>query len=114
MVLLRTDVHRVGVLPPQQPREVQRMLVERLEAKDREEFFVLPNCKGYSRPEISGIIDTNSLGVAWAGSDRRECGVVCKTISRAGYRYAMYSVLWNKTNKRLSPIAVGIMLPGHS
>ena len=90
------------------------MLAERLEAKDREEFFALPNCKGYSRPEISGIIDTNSLGVTWAGNDRRECGVVCKTVSRAGNRYAMYSALWNKMNERLSPIAVGIMLPGHS
>ena len=113
MVLLRTDVHCVGDLPPQQPREIQRMLAERLEAKDREEFFALPNCKG-SRPEISGIIDTNILGVTWAGSDRRVCGVVCKTVSRAGNRNAMYSVLWNKTNERLSPIAVGIMLPGHS
>ena len=64
LVLLRTDVHRVGDLPPQQLREIRRMLVEHLEAKDREEFFALPNCKGYSRPEISGIIDTNSLGVA--------------------------------------------------
>ena len=53
---------------------------------DREEFFALSNCKGYTKPNISGIADTNAIGIDALPGYNGQCAGVCKVISRINHR----------------------------
>ncbi|KAK7683568.1 hypothetical protein QCA50_013406 [Cerrena zonata] len=77
---------RQSPYPFHHPWELQRMVAERLTGKNREEFFALHNCKGYTRPHVTGIMDTNAVGFRLGMSDYdAECQAVCKDISRANH-----------------------------
>lgn len=84
----------VGPLPTQQPTEQQRLLIERLSKREYEEYFALSNCKGYTRPEISGIMDTNGIGIGTLpGGEGDYVGAVCQAISRVNHRLDTHIVL---------------------
>ncbi|CAL1709905.1 unnamed protein product [Somion occarium] len=69
----------------QHPYEFQRIAVERMEEQDREEFFALHNCKGYTRPHETGISDTNAVAFGGLPGYDADCTAVCKDISRANH-----------------------------
>ena len=69
-----------------QPLALQHTLIKRLSDADREEFFALSNCKGYTKPNISGIADTNAIGIDALPGYNGQCAGVCKVISRINHR----------------------------
>lgn len=88
LIVSLLEVPQTGRLFVQQPAEMQRMLIERLTPGNRENFFALRNCKGYTRPEITGITDSNGLGIEpLPGDGRNGAAAICKIISRVNHRY---------------------------
>ncbi|KAK7680318.1 hypothetical protein QCA50_016558 [Cerrena zonata] len=75
----------VATVPCLHPREFYRVLLERLDEKSYEELFALHNCKGNTRPEFMGIIDTNGIGIGTLPGYPAACAAVCKVISRANH-----------------------------
>lgn len=86
LILSMRNVPFISPLSVYDPRELQRMLIERLTPEDREDFFALRNCKGSTRPDIAGIIDSNAIGLDDLPGSRGDCSAVCKIISRASHR----------------------------
>ncbi|KAK7689441.1 hypothetical protein QCA50_007233 [Cerrena zonata] len=78
-------LQRAGQLPWQHPHHLQRMVVERMPKETAEEFFALHNCKGYTQPSITGIFNTNAIGIGALPGYPADCGAVCKVISRVNH-----------------------------
>ncbi|KAK7680319.1 hypothetical protein QCA50_016559 [Cerrena zonata] len=85
LIISTQVVAAMGDLPSLHPKEFQRMLVERLNKQSYEDFFALHNCKGYTRENFTGIIDTNSIGIGNIPGYNGQCAAVCKLISRANH-----------------------------
>ena len=62
------------------------MLVERLEKPEYEEYYALRNCKGYTRPDLVGISDSNAVPIGRLPGLDEDCIAVCEDISRANHR----------------------------
>ncbi|KAK7680351.1 hypothetical protein QCA50_016591 [Cerrena zonata] len=82
LTLSTMTVPATGSSSVQQPTELQRMMIERLREKEYEEYFALNNCKGYTRPHVTGIADTNAVCIGSLPGYDKECAAVCKVISR--------------------------------
>ena len=68
------------------PTELQQVLTNRLSDERRDDVYALHNCKGYSRPHITGIIDTNGLNIGGLPGYEGMCMGLCNIISRANHR----------------------------
>lgn len=66
--------------------DIMQICISRLTIDDYEDYFALHNYKGYTRPEILGIADSNSVHIeALPGCDV-DFSAVCKVISRTRHR----------------------------
>lgn len=86
LIMVIGSIH-VSPYACQQPRELHRMVAERLLGEYRDAFFALHNCKGYTLPHVTGIMETNAIGFRLGIPDYdAECQAVCKDISRVNHR----------------------------
>lgn len=86
LILATGAVPQLGPSLWQDPRIIQWLLIARLTKDRAEEFYALHNCKGYTRPHHTGIIDTNGVGAGTLPGYEADCTAICKVISRVNHR----------------------------